>query len=148
ATRAHELLLKQLKAQSEELHDLSVPIVDELLKGNIVPEVPVSLFSLFRPSVQPYLITWFSYDPVKSISQIREPVLIIHGDRDIQISHEEARILHESLEGSRLEIIEGMNHILKPAPEDLQGNLATYSDPDLPLHEEFKETIIEFMDQL
>lgn len=148
ATRAHELLLTQLKAQSLELYDLSVPIVDELLKGNIVPEVPVSLFSLFRPSVQPYLISWFSFDPVKVISSLQDPVLIIHGDRDIQISSTEAKRLHESLPGSKLEIIQGMNHILKDAPEDYAGNIATYSDPDLSLNEEFRKRIIEFVDGL
>lgn len=148
ATRAHELLLKQLEAQSQELYDLSVPIIDELVNGNIVPEVPVSLFSLFRPSVQPYLITWFSYDPLRTMASIKDPVLIIHGTRDIQISHEEARRLHESLPGSKLEIIEGMNHVLKPAPEDLEGNIATYSDPDLPLHDKFEEKIIEFINGL
>ena len=148
ATRAHELILKQLEAQSQELHDLSVPIIDELVNGNIVPEVPVSLFNLFRPSVQPYLITWFSYDPVRIMSSIKDPVLIIHGDRDIQISHEEAQRLHEALPGSRLEIIPGMNHVLKPAPKDMAGNIATYSDPELPLHDEFKEKIIEFINGL
>lgn len=148
ATRAHELILKQLEAQSQEIHDLSVPIIEELLKGNIVPEVPVSLFSLFRPSVQPYLITWFSFDPVQTISAIEEPVLIIHGDRDIQISHEEAQKLHEALPGSKLSIIKGMNHVLKPAPEDTEGNIATYSDPGLPLQKEFKEEIIDFINGL
>lgn len=148
ATKAHELILKQLEAQSQELYDLSLPIIDELVKGNIVPEIPVSLFSLFRPSVQPYLITWFSYDPVKTMSLIKDPVLIIHGDNDIQISHEEARKLHEALPGSRLEIIEGMNHVLKPSPSDRMGNIATYSDPKLPLHDEFKTKIIEFINSL
>lgn len=148
ATRAHELLLTQLKAQSQEAYELSVPIVEELIKENIVPEVPVSLFNLFRPSVQPYLISWFSYDPVKIMSGITNPVLIIHGDRDIQISHEEAQILHDALDGSKLEIIQGMNHVLKDAPEDLEGNIATYSNPDLPLSEDFMKKVIEFISSL
>jgi len=148
ATSAHELLLTQLKSQSEEAYELSVPIVKELLKGNIVPEVPVSLFNLFRPSVQPYLISWFSYDPVRIMAGITNPVLIIHGDRDLQISHEEAKILHEALDGSKLEIIQGMNHVLKDAPEDLEGNIATYSNPDLPLSENFIKKVIEFISGL
>lgn len=148
ATPAHELLLKQLEAQSKEMYDLSVPIIEELVNGNIVPEVPVSLFNLFRPSVQPYLITWFSYNPAETMARIKDPVMIIHGDRDIQISHDEAQKLHDALPGSRLEIIHGMNHVLKPAPEDMLGNIATYSDPDLPLHEDFKEKIIEFINSL
>ncbi|MFH5834594.1 alpha/beta hydrolase [Proteiniclasticum sp. C24MP] len=145
AQKAHELLLAQLKAQSQEAYEMSVPIVEELVEGNMVPEVPVSLFNLFRPSVQPYLISWFSYDPVKIISEITDPILILHGDRDIQISHKEAQVLHEASPDSQLEIIEGMNHVLKDAPEDLEGNIATYSDPDLPLSKEFMEKVIEFI---
>ena len=148
AMKAHVLLLAQLKAQSREAYEMSVPIVEELAKGNMVPEVPVSLFNLFRPSVQPYLISWFSYDPVKIISEITDPVLILHGDRDIQISHQEAQVLHEASEGSQLEIIEGMNHILKDAPEGLEGNIATYSDPDLPLSADFMKKVIEFVSSL
>jgi hypothetical protein len=40
-------------------------------------------------------------------------------------------MLAEANPGAQLELIGGMNHILKDAPTDPQANLATYSDPDL-----------------
>lgn len=148
ALPADELLLKQLKSQSESLYEMSLPIVEELKKGNLVTELPVELITVFRPSVQPYLISWFSYEPQKVISKVNVPVLIIHGRNDLQISSEEAKLLHQACDGSELSIIKGMNHILKDAPIDVEGNLATYNKPELPLSEGFMEKIIEFIDSL
>lgn len=81
ALPADELILNQLKSADQDLADLAEPIVASLKNGVEVPKVPVSLFSLFRPSVQPYLISWFAYDPVKLMEEISVPVLVIHGDR-------------------------------------------------------------------
>lgn len=148
ALPADELLLKQLKFQSESLYEKGLPIVEELKKGNLVTELPVELFTLFRPSVQPYLISWFSYAPQKVISKVNVPVLILHGRNDLQVSFEDAKLLHQACEGSELSIIKGMNHILKDAPIDMEGNLATYNQPELPLSEGFMEKIIEFIDNL
>jgi hypothetical protein len=41
-----------------------------------------------------------------------------------------------------------MNHVLKEAPTDREGNLKTYSDPTLPLDTEFKEKLIDFISGL
>ncbi|NLX63119.1 MAG: alpha/beta hydrolase [Tissierellia bacterium] len=145
---AYETLERQLKAQSEEVFQLCKPIMDELMEGNLVENVPEGLYSLFRPSVQPYLISWFKYDPVEEISKIEKPVLIIQGDNDIQITVEDANRLHEGNPASKLVIIEGMNHILKDAPKDRDKNVATYNNPTLPLNEEFVEELIKFIKEL
>jgi len=145
---AYETLERQLMAQSQQVFDLCKPIMDELINGNLVDDVPEGLYSLFRPSVQPYLISWFKYDPVEEISKVEEPVLIIQGDNDIQITVEDANMLYEGNPESKLVIIEGMNHILKNAPEDRNGNIATYSNPALPLNEEFVKELINFIKSL
>ena len=145
---AYETLERQLKAQSQQVFEICKPIMDELMKGNLVDDVPEGLYSLFRPSVQPYLISWFKYDPVEEISKVEEPVLIIQGDNDIQITVEDANRLYEGNPESKLVIIEGMNHILKDAPEDREGNIATYSNPTLPLNERFVKELINFINEL
>ncbi len=43
-------------------------------------------------------------------------------------------------------IIKGMNHILKDAPTDLEGNLETYKNPKLPLNGEMMKEIVDFID--
>lgn len=110
--------------------------------------VPVSLFSLFRPSVQPYLISWFAYDPVKLIEEIAVPVLVGHEDRDLRVPVEDASVLYKASQEGKLEVIAGMNHMLKDSPLDREGNLATYRMENLPLHEDFLGQLIEFLDKL
>jgi uncharacterized protein len=38
-------------------------IIDELVAGRTVDDIPKELASLFRPSVQPFLISKLRYDP-------------------------------------------------------------------------------------
>jgi len=145
---AYQTMERQLKAESEEVFQLCKPIMDELMKGNLVENVPEGLYTLFRPSVQPYLISWFKYDPVEEMSKIEKPVLIIQGNNDIQITVDDANRLHEGNPASKLVIIEGMNHILKDAPKDRDKNIATYNNPTLPLNEKFVEELIKFIKEL
>lgn len=141
---AYETLKRQLKNQPGDIYERSLPILDELQKGNLVSNPPQDLAALFRTSVQPYLISWFKYDPKAVISQINAPILILQGDNDLQVRVEDAKLLNESVE-SKLVIIEGMNHILKDSSRDPEENIGTYSKPDLPLNEEFKKELIAFI---
>ncbi len=141
---AYDTLIRQLSAQPKEITELTTPIIMELKEGRTVADVPEMLQSLFRDSVQPYLISWFKYDPVVVYSEIKSPIIIIQGDTDIQVTVEDARMLGE---GTGIEpiIISGMNHILKEAPADPEENLETYQDPKLPLHQELMGEIISFI---
>lgn len=148
AVPADQLIMNQLSAADPEIASLAKPIVESLKAGEIVPKVPVSLFSLFRPTVQPYLISWFALDPVDLIKKIEVPVLVIHGDRDLQVPVEDAEVLFQGANKGSKAIIEGMNHILKEAPLDRKGNLATYTQANLPIHPGFLDKIIEFLEKL
>lgn len=117
---------KLLRAANEGL--------SKLKEGVLVEDAPVELFGLFRPSVQPYMISWMKYDPAVEISKLNIPIVIIQGSTDIQVSEEDARLLFEGHRlDSRLIIIEDMNHVLKIAPLDRTKNIETYSNPELPL---------------
>lgn len=142
---ADEILKEQLKNQSPMAYQLSVPIIDSLAAGHLVSNVPQGLNSLFRPSVQPYIITWFQFDPQKEIGQLAKPILILQGDTDIQVGLVDADLLHKAAPQSQLKIIPGMNHILKNAPQDRQLNLQTYNQGDLPLHEQVGEAVSRFI---
>ena len=41
-----------------------------------------------------------------------------------------------------------MNHVLKDAPEDREGNLETYNDSNLPLNEQFVKELVKFINEL
>ena len=72
--------------------------------------------------------------------------MIIQGDNDLQVTVEDAEKLSNTT-GVEPIIINEMNHILKKAPTDRDGNLKTYSNPVLPLHPELVGSIISFINE-
>ena len=136
---------RQLVDQPPYVLSMSLPIIEELEKGKTVDSVAPLLNMLFRPSVQPYLISCFKYDPAIEISKVKCPVLIIQGTTDIQIQVEDAKKLAAANSNSELVIIEGMNHILKEADANRFLNLRTYGDPSLKLKQGLIESITSFI---
>jgi len=146
AGQAIDLIIReQLKAQPPVLLELSTPILDKLLQGKMVENVPPMLNSLFRPSVQPYLISWFKFDPQKEIAKLMIPVLIVQGSTDLQVSIKDADKLAQANNKATKIVIEQMNHILKEAPLDRQLNFQTYTQADLPIKPELIQVVSQFI---
>lgn len=144
-----EVLREQLSNQlPKNLLKESEEILASLEEGHVVEEISEALNSVFRPEVQPFLISWMAYDPVKEISSFEVPTLIVQGGNDIQVSEENAKLLAEAkIDADTLTIV-GMNHVLKEAPEDPVGNMQTYSNPDLPLSDGLVSGIVEFFERV
>jgi alpha-beta hydrolase superfamily lysophospholipase len=142
---ADQLIREQLKSQPAFVLQQASPILDQLVKGETVDSIPPYLNALFRPSVQPYLISWFQYNPQTEIAKLKKPVLIIQGTTDIQVSVNDAKALKAANQSAKLVLIPGMNHILKNAPADRQQNIQTYSQPDLPLNKKLISTMVDFI---
>ena len=138
-------LRRQLKDQPPYILSMSEPILEKLEKGQTVDSVPPLLNSLFRQSVQNYLISVSKYDPLVEISKLKCPVMIVQGTTDIQIEVLDAEKLAESNKNSKLLIIEGMNHILKEAPENRLLNIQTYGNPDLKIKEGLVDSISKYI---
>jgi fermentation-respiration switch protein FrsA (DUF1100 family) len=143
--RADQLIRQQLQAQPQQVKEEAFPILDSLVKGKTVPSANPAFAALFRPSVQPYLISWFRYDPQAEIKKLTVPVLIIQGKHDIQVSENEATLLSAAKPAARLVLVDQMNHILKESPQDMQANVATYSNPALPVVPLCIETLAGFI---
>ena len=143
--RADIIILDQLKKQSPKILNAVSPLFDSLRAGITVDSIDPMLNSLFRPSVQPYMISWMNYDPVVGIKKVKVPVLIIQGTTDIQVSAEDANLLAAAKPDSDLKFINGMNHVLKIAPADPVANQRTYLDPNLVLAEELVPLIFTFI---
>ena len=115
----------------------AAPIVDSLFErlkaGKIIDTVPPYLQSIFRPSVQPYIKSWMKYIPANEIKKITIPILIVQGGTDLQVDSAEANLLRQANPKAQLIILDSMNHILKNASVYRMQNLATYSNPALPL---------------
>lgn len=143
---ADKILKEQLKDKLPmSLLAESNRILDSLKAGKTVVTVNPALASLYRPSVQPYMISWIKYDPAKEISKLKIPVMIVQGTTDLQVTVEDAKLLAAAKPDARLLILENMNHVLKEAEADVQKNMATYQNPALPLKAGLMDGIIQFI---
>ena len=144
------VLLEQLSAQlPAPMLDESRRVINELKAGRAVPENQINLpdqikLSLFRASVQPYLISWFRYDPALEVARLTSRVLVVQGTTDVQVSLEDAKRLADALKTQPV-LIEGMNHTLKQAPAGLTNQQAAYTDPSLPLSPGLLEALTAFI---
>jgi pimeloyl-ACP methyl ester carboxylesterase len=144
--RAGEILRRQLGTQlTGELATRAFDTLAELEAGRLVANPPPELAALFRPSVQPYLISWLGIDPAAEIARLKIPVAIVQGSTDIQVTIDDAKALAAAKPDAALTIIDGMNHILRAAPIDRVANIATYSQPALPLKPELMPILITFL---
>lgn len=144
-----QTIAAQLKGRlTPELQAHFEAIMKSLSEGKTEADVPPPLATMFRPSVQPYLISWFKYDPTKEIAKLKGPVLIAQGTHDLQISVEDARLLARAKPSAKLLLVEGMNHTLKDAPADAAGQKAAYSDPSLPVAPALVEGVGDFVKAL
>jgi len=120
-------------------------ILSALESGVIVDPVPPELAPLYRPSVQPYMISWFKYDPAQRIAELAMPVLVVQGNTDMQVQMRQANVLNAARPQSKLAIIPGMNHVLKHVPADPEKQAASYGDPSLPVSPLLVRAIVNFL---
>jgi uncharacterized protein len=149
---AQDTILRQLRSQLAGPPMVAVEtIVDRLVSGETVNPLPneitrfATLARMFRPDVQPYLMSWFSYDPADILARLQIPILIVQGTTDMQVEVADAESLVAANHRARFAQIDGMNHVLKMAPPDPERNLATYSNPDLPLAPALIPAITRFL---
>ncbi|WP_296128576.1 alpha/beta fold hydrolase [Pseudomonas sp. Ga0074129] len=141
-----QLLREQLAARlPAELLAPSHYLLDRLLAGQLTPQLPNALQVLFRPSVQPYLISLLRQDPAQAFARLKLPALIVQGSHDIQVSVADALALHAAKTDAELLIIPGMNHVLRISSRDLPAQLASYNNPKLPLAQGLGEQIAQFI---
>jgi len=140
------ILKEQLSSKGKLVQDLCYPIIDSLKAGILVNDINPNLNSLFRISVQPYIISWFKHNPQIDIKQLKFPSLIIQGDNDLQVSITDAKLLASASKNNKLVVIEKMNHVLKIVENNNQSsNLATYTNSSIPISEVLIDEIVKFI---
>ena len=112
-----------------------------------IDSVPPYLLSMFRPSVQPYILSWMLHDPCIEITKLKIPILILQGTTDIQVEIKQAEMLKACKPKATFKIITGMNHILKEAPSDRSKNIATYTNETLPIMPGLVDLIAAFINK-
>ena len=143
---ADEILRKQL---SQNLSPGSYQTADsalaEIKSSGRTDLRPAQGAALFRASIQPYLHSWFKYDPATVGSRLQQPVLVVQGTTDIQVGVDDAERLATKTKNSTLVVIEGMNHVLKMVGDNPEEQTRSYSDPDLEISDELITSIVGFL---
>ena len=127
-----------------ELYAQNERILLALKRGEEASDVPPAVLALYRPSVQPYLMSSMQVDPRAAVAALRMPVLILQGATDLQVSVADAKALSAAAPSARLVIVPGMNHVLKMAGGDLAQQMPSYGDPALPLAPALVEALTAF----
>ena len=123
----------------------SFELIHALESGRTDDNVPEALHVIFRPSVQPYLISLLRYDPAKAFAALKMPALIIQGTHDIQVDVNDARLLKAAKPDADLALIDGMNHVMRIVPMDIKRQVQSYNDPNQRLSSELGDKIVRFV---
>ncbi len=142
-----EVLMEQIEKNLTILKDESAKVMQSLKNGKTVTIENPLMNLIFRESVQPYLISWIALNPQEEIKKINAPLLIVNGTKDLQVPQSEALLLHKANPKSELFIVENMNHVLKEIRTD-EENLASYSNPNLPVMPELIDRIRLFLKKI
>ena len=140
-----EVLVEQIGKQAPFLKEEVEKNLATLKSGNTFELKNQMLASLFRASVQPYMISWIKYHPQTEIKKLQIPTLLINGDKDIQVSIQDAQLLQQAKPDAQLKIIPNMNHVFKEIKGDDAENKASYTNPDLPIAIDLSQLITTFI---
>lgn len=145
-----DLIREQLRANpaNAPVLDPALKAIDSLEHGQRVDVTGMhpALQGLFSLRIQPYLIDMFQRDPAKLATTLRRPVLILQGERDVQVSTTDAKALESAQPKAKLVLVPHMNHVLKDVEnDDRASNLATYADPSLPIDPQLVDAIANFV---
>lgn len=140
-----EVLNDQLLVSFPKFEDTIAMFLDSIKAGSYMDNAPALLKQTLPKQLNLFLQQWMSYSPEVHIALLDCPVLIVNGENDIQVSVNEAEILHQASPKSKLVLIPEMNHVLKNAPPDRLSNLLTYNQPSLPLNTVLINEMVRFV---
>lgn len=148
--RLGAVIREQLQANpaNAPILDVALATLAKVESGEAVDSatLPAALQPLFHNDVQPFLRDLLSHDPAQLAASLTTPLLIVQGDRDIQVTSDDAKRLAAAQPKARLVVLPGVNHVLKvPAEDDRAANLATYADPSLPIAPAVIDAVASFV---
>lgn len=118
----------------------------ELSQTGTIENIDKNLMGLFNKPTQPFIMSWMTYNPSEEIKKITLPILVLNGDKDVQVSLEDAKALHDANPKSKMVIIKNMTHTLKTIEKD-SDNVSSLIRSDFPLSTELVYEIETFVKQ-
>lgn len=142
------VIVDQIAGQMPKLKENAQQSFQEMRKTGSTRNYDPMLEMIFRPSVQPFILSWMQYNPQEQIKKLNMPVLLINGNNDLQVEEDQAKKLQEAKTEAELVILEKMNHVFREIEGDELENSKTYNNPGLPLHPDLTPVIVKFIKSL
>jgi pimeloyl-ACP methyl ester carboxylesterase len=118
----------------------------QYLRGEPPTDVPKGLEVLFVPMNQGFMRSFAELDPPAAMRAVRQPVLIVQGGRDLQVTPRDAELLKSSRPAATLVVVPLANHVLKQAADTtLAGQMPTYQNPAVPIMPEVVNAIADWV---
>ncbi|MBT8288961.1 MAG: alpha/beta hydrolase, partial [Bacteroidia bacterium] len=143
---ADEAIVWQLSKQNQGLSEVAAAHFKELKETGEIKDPNPFLISIFAKANLEFLRSYMMYDPTEVIKSLNIPVLILNGDKDLQVPVDDAEALHSACPDATLQIIPNMNHVLKHLVEDTD-NMKSYFSPDYPVSEDLIQSLVSFIKQ-
>ncbi len=140
-----DVVVDQLRNQAPGLVEDARKAFDDMRVNGVAVDYGRDLASIFRPDIQPFMISWMNYNPQEEIKKLEIPVLIANGSKDLQTQVSEAQLLKEAKPDAEYVIIENMNHVLKEIGGGDMENSRAYNDPLRPVAPQLIDAIAAFI---
>lgn len=137
-------IVKQIGEKNPTLGTAAQQQFDTLKSKGKIKTVNPFLTNLFAKPNQAFILSWMQLDPLQEIKKLQIPVLIINGDKDLQVQINDAEKLKAANTLAELRIIKNMNHVLKNIQKE-EDNLTSYSSPDFPISEKLIKSVVSFI---
>ncbi len=140
-----EVITYQINESAPQFTEDTKRVFGILKEGSMTDDFPAALASIFNKETQPFMMSWMKYNPQDEIKKLDIPVLIINGTKDIQVTVDEANLLHNAYPDSELVIIEKMNHVLVAIDGERLENVKSYNEPNREFPNELIKALIDFI---
>jgi len=118
----------------------------QYLRGEQPKDVPPQLGPLFVPINLSFMKSLTAFDPPAAIRAVRQPVLIVQGGRDLQVTVADAERLHTAKPDAQLVVVPLANHVLKQTTDTtLMGQMPTYQNPTVPIMPDVANAIADWI---
>jgi pimeloyl-ACP methyl ester carboxylesterase len=120
------------------------------LRGEQPRDVPPGLEMLFVPVNRTFMRSLAELDPPAVMRAVRQPVLIVQGETDLQATVADAQRVHAAKPAAQLTVIPQMNHVLKldTNPTPMGQMTTTYQNPRIPIMPRVVAVIAEWITAL
>ena len=133
--KAISLLKKQIAEtpfMPDAVREETILKLDSLDKGLEVKKYSMFNAAFLNTNIQDFIISFNEYNPAEVAKNIKAPLLIVQGQKDLQIDMSNAEKLKAAKPDAQLLVYEEMNHVLKKTQSEVD-NYKSYNDSSFPL---------------